>query len=282
MSNILYIGMADDIVSPLLLCPDFDTLFVIDGFDDAYSEDGTFEGQKKYIVDSLIAGHSKYRMRSDGCDILYHPIYIGKATIVSNIDTNIIRDNKVVSGIWTLKFEWNGKIRTLIRYEMNACQEIWPVEITNINHIITIGSINWDDVVQYYCRVNIDRNDFDGTDPDVEQDPNREGIYQKYIPDLTEQFRSMIRNRTVLPFKWTQLAFTNTSLPSTMLRNGRGTYAMIKYNSQSVEMNISDLLLMNENALDSNIGHGWEKIATITIDSFEGDWYTKYSRYAKI
>ena len=47
IDNVLYLGMADDIMSPLLLLPDISTIYVIDMFDRYYSSDGTFNSQKK-------------------------------------------------------------------------------------------------------------------------------------------------------------------------------------------------------------------------------------------
>ena len=276
MTNILYIGMADDIISPLLLCPDFDTLFVMDVFDEAYSVDGTFESQKKLITDALVSGYTKTFARDKTPNqILHHSVYIGgKATIVSNDD----KDDK----IWTLKFEWKGKIRTLIRYEMNACQNVWPVEITNISHIITIGALDWDYVARYYVHVDPVKVNVN-TDPDIEPDPYRDGLYQKYMSEFTLQFRSMIETRTKLPFKWTQLEFISEKMQTySMLQNGRGTHAMINYCKNSIIEKSKGFLCINENTCNTDISRGWEHIGQVVIKSFEGDWYTKYSRFAKL
>jgi hypothetical protein len=275
--------MADDIVSPLLLCPDFDTLFVMDRFDDAYSVDGTFESQKKLITDALVSGYTKSFARDKTPDeILHHPVNIGgKATIINNVDTSVIeKDGIVEGGVWTLKFEWNGKIRTLIRYEMNACRNIWPVEIINISHIITIGALDWDFIARYYIHVDPTKVDVK-LDPNIEPDPHRKGMYHKYMPDLTLQFRSMIETRTKLPFTWTQLAFINDKLQSyEMLPSGRGTYTTITYCKRSIETRQKGFICINENTCHTNVSRGWEKIGKVIIKSFEGDWYTKYSRYA--
>jgi len=262
MTNILYIGMADDIISPLLLCPDFDTLFVIDIFN-GYSEDGTFENQKKLIIDTLINGYTK--MIPCECDpkILYYSKYIGgMATVISNTDTNIIDtentddgENLVEGGVWTLKFEWNGKIRTMIRYEMNMNKSIWPTEIVNISHIITIGCIDWNSVVKNYIHTGRDNSN-----PNSEPDPDRPGYYQIYSPKLTLQFRSMIETRTILPFKWTQTRHDDSLMNIRFIENGRGKYVVINYDpdSSSIVKEIPGFLCINENTRDVNISHGWD------------------------
>ena len=47
--NVLYCGMADDILTPLILVPNLTTLFVIDKFDSAFAKNNTWEGQKEDI-----------------------------------------------------------------------------------------------------------------------------------------------------------------------------------------------------------------------------------------
>ena len=56
MNNIIYCGMAGDIMSPLLLVPDFDTLFVIDLFDPCFSSEGSWKSQKDDIRRILLDG----------------------------------------------------------------------------------------------------------------------------------------------------------------------------------------------------------------------------------
>lgn len=43
-TNILYLGMADDIITPFMLVPHLDVLYIIDWFDEAFSKDMTSEG----------------------------------------------------------------------------------------------------------------------------------------------------------------------------------------------------------------------------------------------
>jgi len=54
--NVLYCGMADDVLRPILLVPDFDKLFVIDGFDSAFAKNRSWEGQKEDILEMLSRG----------------------------------------------------------------------------------------------------------------------------------------------------------------------------------------------------------------------------------
>ena len=43
--NILYLGMGIDILTPLLLCPEFTNLYVMDVYDVAYTYETTIDGQ---------------------------------------------------------------------------------------------------------------------------------------------------------------------------------------------------------------------------------------------
>lgn len=265
--------MADDIASPLLLCPNFDTLFVIDQFDNAYSPDGTFKGQKRIITDALVNGYTKLLM-SNTQDIIQHPVHIGKATIISDSSVN----DELNGGIWTLKFDWNGKIRTLIRYELNAGHDIWPAEITQISHIIVIGSMDWNSIVKYYVHVDSDKV---GSNPNIEPDPRRSGMYHIYMPQLTLQFRHMIETRTKLPFTWTQLAYSSDKMQSyDMIPNGRGSHTMIHYCDKSINTASAGFICIDENVCNTSVSRGWEHIGQVIIESFKDDWYTKYSRYA--
>ena len=56
--NVMYCGMAHDIMLPLLLIPDLDNLFVIDNFDWCYSPDGTIDGQRNTIIQILENGNN--------------------------------------------------------------------------------------------------------------------------------------------------------------------------------------------------------------------------------
>lgn len=56
MKNVLYLGMADDIMSPLMLVPDLENLYVINLLAPAFSPDGTWEGLKNDIKTILTDG----------------------------------------------------------------------------------------------------------------------------------------------------------------------------------------------------------------------------------
>lgn len=134
--NVLYLGMADDIISPLLLVPNFTTLFVIDHFEDTFSSDKTIQGQKKDIKEILINGSdekSHWRKKKDPICYLRTP-------------SKIIRDTEE-NGVWRLEFVYDGKMRKLISYLDTNFQELWPDEVDNIKHIIGIGSCSWLDFI---------------------------------------------------------------------------------------------------------------------------------------
>lgn len=273
MINILYIGMADDIISPLLLCPDFDNLFVIDMFDGSCSPDGTFDGQKKSIIDTLTSGYTKEK-KSKWFPPTHNPITYSAYT---NLGKCIINDDVTEGDKWTLKFKAKDKIRTMIRYEMLAQKGPWPEEIKNLSQIIVIGALEFNDIVRYHVVA-------DENDADAEPDPTRPGVFHKYVPQWTEQLRSNIETRTQLPFTWTQLSYENDKLPTQkLLPNGRGKLCMIHYDDDGLEFIDDGIICVNENSFTFNthVTHGYEKISKVIIDSIKGDWYTKYSRYAK-
>ena len=55
--KVLYLGMAHDIMSPLLLVPNVKTIYSIDSFDPCFSSDKTWEGQKQDIKQVLTQGN---------------------------------------------------------------------------------------------------------------------------------------------------------------------------------------------------------------------------------
>lgn len=133
-TNVLYLGMADDIMSPLLLVPNLTILYVIDKFDSYFSPDSTFDSQKNDIINALSNGSDlDKRSRKIYNDDSVHFLE-GKSKIISNID-----DGKV----WRLQFEYMDKIRNLIYYHHRDFLEEWPNEIMNITHVMTMGSFGW-------------------------------------------------------------------------------------------------------------------------------------------
>ena len=271
--NVLYLGMADDIITPLLLFPNLDTLFVIDKFDSSYnvSKGQSIEGNfdlnklKKIIMTELKTGQTlDSRVHSS--------VSFGDEAQIISSSTELYDESEK----WTLIFQFKGIVRKLIRYERNF-HKTWPDDITNINHIITIGSAEFDDLNCIYDHFNEERQ----TIPEnAELDPKRNGIfgghnhysgiYRLLNKDKTLTFRKMVVDRTVLPFTWTALSFSHTKFPTHFyLENGRGNYSKtITYTEKDDEsLKECDKVIISDVA----------KLASVQINSTkEDDWYTKY------
>lgn len=142
--NILYLGMADDILTPLLLCPDFDNLFVMDDFDEAFSTDDTLDSQRDDIIKILEQGYADRSIYPDeelylslkkGREPTYKHYLEGKSEIISDVR----KEN-----VWRLKFKYLDKIRYLTVFSEDFLKNAWNDEITNISDIITIGAYDID------------------------------------------------------------------------------------------------------------------------------------------
>lgn len=134
--NILYCGMADDIITPLILCPNFKKLFVIDLFDRAFSKGGTFEDQKEDIIQTLENGNDLKSHHREVC-LKYFPNYPinhlkGSCSIKSNED-----DGEV----WRLHFDYLGVPRELIFFHHSDFTDEWDNEIQNIEHLFSVGAV---------------------------------------------------------------------------------------------------------------------------------------------
>jgi len=240
--NILYLGMGHDIITPIQLEPNFDILFVIDHFDTAYSPDETFNGQKDYIINSLLYGAGLPFYPDDVED---HGVLSDKATILSNCQET---DSK-----WILTFELYGKIRQLIRFERDFTT-VWPEEITRIRHIIGIGSFDWNNLIVW-------KDYFRGTDDECNGFPIDEPIYFGLRDCVCLQnlgksvmMRTMVMSRSLLPLKWTALTGGHTNFPIRFIRK--------------------DVRLMPIRGGEKNVRDGFSQVV---IHSFEDDWITKYA-----
>ncbi len=143
--RVLYCGMGSDILSPLLLCPELDTLYVIDIFDEAFCTDmETIECQRSDIKNILVDGHDGrshsfftreyFKTTEPG---LLHYLTKSSTILDEKYDTELKR--------WYLKFQYCGKIRELISYERDFIEE-WPREITDIGHLMFMGSFTTLDI----------------------------------------------------------------------------------------------------------------------------------------
>src|SRR5437762_9108983 len=109
--KVLYLGMAGDIMLPLLVVENLTTLFVIDKFDPCYSKDKTWKGLKEDIKDVLSNG-SDENSRSRKIHVEDH---WNKS--IHYLETKSIITLDVDDGsVWRLKFIYNRKERELIYY----------------------------------------------------------------------------------------------------------------------------------------------------------------------
>ncbi len=132
-TNVLYLGLAFDIMSPLLLVPDLDTIYAIDLVDVSYGLH-SWDLHKAEMRLILTCGSDE----KSQCRHLFEHNRInrlpgGPATIISDIDT----DN-----CWTLEFAYDGKIRSLQYYHHIDFQsnEEWPPSIQGCAHVMSMGA----------------------------------------------------------------------------------------------------------------------------------------------
>lgn len=135
MKNVLYLGMADDIFTPIILIPDFDTLFVVDSFDHAFARNNAWEGMKEDILEKLTRGDNKL---SHHREVMLHynknvPItkLEHKCEIISHEDDGTC---------FRVKFNYNDKDREFIYFHSQNFYTEWNQEIQDISHMMTIGA----------------------------------------------------------------------------------------------------------------------------------------------
>lgn len=193
--NVLYLGMAFDIFQPLLLFPDFTTLYAMNRVDEGY---GTWEQQKEIIRTHLTYGkmsphsiqtwlsktanytnelernsnHSytdSIRNSTEECEILPFRWSASSKNVSNNngyIETAcfslpepafILSDEEdSVNEVWRLEFLYLGKVRELIYYYDFDFMKEWPKEIQNISHITWVGAYAWQDLPFRY-NFNIEK-----------------------------------------------------------------------------------------------------------------------------
>lgn len=137
-NNVLYVGMADDILSPMILVPDFDCIFVMNILDRAYSPDGTWKGMKKDIISTLKNAHTEKSHHSklvNGTSDSFRNLYAnGSSEIIEEIDNG---------DVWIVNFKYSGKPRQLIYYYDYDFNMNWPENIRNIKHVMTFGAFSF-------------------------------------------------------------------------------------------------------------------------------------------
>ena len=92
------------------------------------------------------------------------------ATIVSESESD---------GLWKLEFVYDNILRTLHFYHSRDFLKTWPIGITNIKHVMVMGSYCWND----------------------------------FITDKDSQLISMLQSRTISPWKFYALSFNHKHFP---------------------------------------------------------------------
>lgn len=137
MIKLLYCGMADDILTALQLVPDVDVIYAICTIDAAFYKNGTTDGVVDDIITMLINGHDKVSSHANVYGDRLIPIVLSPSKIISilHLKSKKAKDERV-----QIDFEYQGKHRTLIYYpRRDFCTE-WPLEITQISHLTSLGA----------------------------------------------------------------------------------------------------------------------------------------------
>ncbi len=172
--NVLYLGMAHDIMAPLLLVPDLDILYVLNSLDEEY---GSWEDHKRIIRETLKQGDDKNIAANFWFDELakqYAPknkewknihTLAGPSEILSEEDTpssecltgsNTHNTFCYTTSVWKLRFLYNGKERQLIYYyNYNYAQYEWPSEIQNIKYYVWNGAYSWESMMEFPEEVKL-------------------------------------------------------------------------------------------------------------------------------
>lgn len=132
-TNVLYLGMADDILAPLLLEPDLDNLFVISLFDAAYSPDYTLPGQQNDIRDVLQRGHNG---QSHHLEVMRK---YGKEKVTHVKGPSVIESDIIAGHTWNMVFYYDSKNR-LMEYQYRNFIGIWDDHMTDISAVIIFGA----------------------------------------------------------------------------------------------------------------------------------------------
>lgn len=128
--TILYLGMADDILTILDLFPNFETLYVIDKHENGYYK--SLEKQRELIRYSILTG----------CDektkLNYEEYEKIKPYKIPNYKAEILKD-ELNGNRWEVEFVSEDKARKLIRFYDDFSLE-WPKEICNLDVILGFGA----------------------------------------------------------------------------------------------------------------------------------------------
>lgn len=147
-TRVLYLGMGTDIIAPLLLVPNFTTIYTMNIVDPGFGK--SIENIRNIIKNILIIGNDSPLILNSPhlytSDVFFSDIYLPNAKKVHEIDGQaiILEDSFDDSCLrWSLIFKYCGHLRKLIYYFNYDFTTVWPKEITNISHVIMIGSFYW-------------------------------------------------------------------------------------------------------------------------------------------
>ena len=134
-NKVLYCGMADDILTPLILVPTLSKLFVIDLFDTAFAKNRNWEGQKADILQCLQEGNNENSHHRD----VY--LYYDKNTKIYYIDEPCKIINEKDNGVcWIVDFIYKGIKRELIYFHHKDFIAEWDKQINGISHLMCMGA----------------------------------------------------------------------------------------------------------------------------------------------
>jgi len=161
--NVVYLGMENDIMAPLLLVPDLTTLYIMQHLDSAFSREGTYDSLKADIKQTLIDGSDE---NSWGREISLE-FYKGPLTQENNIHylktkSTIINESDD-GNVWRMEFLYDNIPRKLVFFKEYNFEEPWPEEIKNIKHILGLGAITLafsleyesGELIQMFCERTI-------------------------------------------------------------------------------------------------------------------------------
>lgn len=140
--------MANDVMAPLLLVPEFTTLYAIDLFDYCCSSDKTFTSQKSDIKNILINGNDDgsypRSINEQYSDTRCTHYLESPSIIISESDDGTA---------WRLCFNYNKKIRNIVLYHHRNFLIFWPEEIKDISHVMMMGSFAWVGFIKKDCTI---------------------------------------------------------------------------------------------------------------------------------
>ena len=177
LQRVLYLGMGDDIMAPLLLAPDLTTLFVLDLFDAGHSSDGTRKGQRSDIKGILTHGSDEFSYTAwvyADCDDSFswdqwragakRPAHVSKAIHSLEGRAEILSEKiDPHACVWRLEFLYNGRVRNLVSFfNHNFMTQTWPNEVCDLSAIMVMGAFAWQDAhansdCRLFCNMLKDR-----------------------------------------------------------------------------------------------------------------------------